>query len=326
MKRVLQAVLMHRADGRLVSDWRISPTTYSLYQRSILAAERSHPEIEAILEYGDVGIGVHPTFIYQDLAMQRVVDSWDTDGSTLLQFGHYDRERVARRAAQHTERCARAAGVITMSAWDAEYMISKGIASRERVHVVPPGLNIPHEPLDQGARSKRTSKKVLFIGRDFTRKAGPLVVEAFLRARAESDIPMELTITGPATWPLQGAIPEGIRFLGDVPLDTVRAELHDTDLFVMPSRFEAFGIVFIEALSMGVPVIGRRAFAMPEFIDHGRNGYLLDTDDAVALAALIHDGLTNDAMRDYVRQNADAIAQQYSWDAAAARMMTIMRA
>lgn len=326
MKRALQALLVHRYRGRFVSDWRISPTTYAWYQRSILSTERSHPEIQAILEYGDVGIGKHPTFIYQDLAMQRVVDSWDSDGSTRLQFGHYDLDRVKRRAAQHTERCSRAAGVITMSAWDAEYMIARGIASRDRVHVVPPGLNIPHEPLRERKRDEHAPKRILFIGRDFHRKAGPLVVDAFLRARAASDLQMELTITGPASWPLQGAIPDGIRFLGDIPLTDVRKELHETDLFVMPSRFEAFGIVFIEALSMGVPVIGRRAFAMPEFIEHERNGYLLDSDDPDALAALIDAGLHNEVMREHVRQNADLIAQRYSWDAAAERMVSIMRA
>ncbi len=70
----------------------------------------------------------------------------------------------------------------------------------------------------------------------------------------------------------------------------------------MPSRFEAFGIAFIEALAHGVPVIGRSAFAMPEIIRPGKNGALVHTDDPAELASAIMAVLDDPAVRQYTAQ------------------------
>lgn len=88
-----------------------------------------------------------------------------------------------------------------------------------------------------------------------------------------------VTIAGLPRWPLSGAIPDGVNFLGQLPLAEV-ASLYDChDLLVMPTRVEGFGFVFLEALSRGLPCIGRDDFAMPEMIRPGLNGALLSKDD-----------------------------------------------
>jgi glycosyltransferase involved in cell wall biosynthesis len=67
-----------------------------------------------------------------------------------------------------------------------------------------------------------------------------------------------------------------------------QAELLDfyaqADVFVMPSLVEAFGVVFLEAMASGIPVIGTRAGGIPELIEHGRNGLLSEPGDVVGLA------------------------------------------
>ena len=98
---------------------------------------------------------------------------------------------------------------------------------------------------------------MLFLGRDFERKAGPLVVHAFVELRKAAP-ECTLTVAGPDVWPIPGAVPEGVEFRGRLSPGEAAAALSDHDLFVMPSWFEPFGIVFAEALSAGLPCVARR--------------------------------------------------------------------
>ena len=72
--------------------------------------------------------------------------------------------------------------------------------------------------------------------------------------------------------------------VGDAALDAAYA---GCDLFVAPSRFESFGLVFVEAMRVGKAVIGCRAGGMPEVVADGVNGLLVEPGDAPALTAAI---------------------------------------
>ena len=72
--------------------------------------------------------------------------------------------------------------------------------------------------------------------------------------------------------------------LGYIEDDDKRDALAAADVFALPSRADAFGIVFLEAWANEVPVIGARAGGIPDVIDEGRDGLLVDFGDAKALA------------------------------------------
>ena len=74
-----------------------------------------------------------------------------------------------------------------------------------------------------------------------------------------------------------------------------------TDIFVLPSRIDSFGIVFLEAWAYGKPVIGGNAGGIPDVIAHGHDGLLVDYGDVDGLA---------DAMRTLL---LDASAKKYPW-------------
>ncbi|MGH9581517.1 MAG: glycosyltransferase family 4 protein, partial [Bryobacteraceae bacterium] len=72
-----------------------------------------------------------------------------------------------------------------------------------------------------------------------------------------------------------------IRWLGDVSMETLAAEYNRADLFCLPSVQEGFGIVFLEAMAAGKPIVAARAAAVPEVVRHG---ILVEPEDAEALA------------------------------------------
>jgi glycosyltransferase involved in cell wall biosynthesis len=86
-------------------------------------------------------------------------------------------------------------------------------------------------------------------------------------------------------------LPEATRqrivLLRAAPHQTKLDALAAADLYVMPSRTDSFGIVYLEAWMYNLPVIGARAGGVPAVIDHGQNGYLIDFGDVAALAECI---------------------------------------
>jgi glycosyltransferase involved in cell wall biosynthesis len=123
---------------------------------------------------------------------------------------------------------------------------------------------------------------------------------------------------------MEGAIPDGVDFRGRVPRTEIVNIMDEHDLFVMPSRLEGFGMVFVEALARGLPCVGRRAFAMPELIEDGVTGAIVDTLDPVELAAAIVRTLENDSIYEVTRARAVTAADTFSWDRTAATMIDFM--
>ena len=150
------------------------------------------------------------------------------------------------------------------------------------------------------------------------------MVAALEQLRRDVDPAITLTVAGPDEWPLTGEIPEGVRFVGRVGADEVDALYDNHDLLVVPSRLEGFGKVFLEALSHGMPCIGRDAFAMPELIRPGDNGDLVRTEDPDELAGCIERVLGDDEI--YVRcaRDAPSVRAGHTWDRAAADVVDIV--
>ena len=133
----------------------------------------------------------------------------------------------------------------------------------------------------------------------------------------------ELFIAGPKKLPYE-ELYEGVNFLGDLPYAQISEYFNECDIFCMPSRFEAYGLVFIEALVYGLPCIGRNEFAMKEFIQDGYNGYLIDKDDPNELALKMYNLLKNSKIKNNVIRNQKEYINQYSWDTVASRIISVI--
>ena len=238
------------------------------------------------------------------------------------------RAALERRAAHQAETYARAAGVFTMSAWNAAYLRDAGLVSPDRIHVVHAGVNVPVDPPSADRMATRAEARehvVAFVGRDFERKGGDIVVAAVQQLRGMLSRPVRLVVAGPSQWPMDGSVPDGVTFLGDAPFHGVRALLRTADVLVMPSRFEAFGIIIAEALGSGTPVVGRNDFAMPEMIRHGENGMLVEGDVVDELAHALFHVISSDHIASTCIADAERVRSYFSWDRVAEDMTAVLR-
>jgi glycosyltransferase involved in cell wall biosynthesis len=140
------------------------------------------------------------------------------------------------------------------------------------------------QPYDANLRPPR----ILFIGRQFDRKGGDVLVAAFRKIRAEG-VNASLTIIGPRD--LDFGDPD-IEVLGLIDKDTPEGKARliqayeSARVFCVPSRFEGLSIAFLEAMLFGVPCVGAASpWVEPEMIVDLETGFVVPVDDVDALAA-----------------------------------------
>jgi glycosyltransferase involved in cell wall biosynthesis len=120
--------------------------------------------------------------------------------------------------------------------------------------------------------------RVLFMGGDFPRKGGPELLEAWREAAFADRAQLDLV----TDWPIESsALPPGVRVVsGIAPYTPAWFDLWQrADVFVMPTRHEAFGMVFQEAAAAAVPAIATAINAIPELVEDGSTGLLIKPGD-----------------------------------------------
>src|SRR5262249_20116824 len=83
------------------------------------------------------------------------------------------------------------------------------------------------------------------------------------------------------------ALGHRVEFLEHVPFGQLAAEYRRADVLCLPPRQQGFGIVFLEAMAAGLPIVAARAAAVPEVVADGECGVLVEPRDAAALAAAL---------------------------------------
>ena len=105
------------------------------------------------------------------------------------------------------------------------------------------------------------------------------------------------------------------RRLGPVSGQPKQDMLAATDIFVLPSRVDSFGIVYLEAWSYGLPVIGCRAGGVPDVIDDGQDGLLVSFGNVGGLAEAIKLLLGDEERRKALGNRGKAkVEARYTWD------------
>jgi alpha-maltose-1-phosphate synthase len=189
-------------------------------------------------------------------------------------------------------------------------LLREGV-SPEKITVIPYGAPIdyfqPQPKLDQTFRA-------LFVGRVGPRKG----VHYLIKAWQELQLPeAELMLVGlnefPTSWMTK--LPESVRYISSVPHATLNQYYSNANVFVFPSLVEGFGLVLLEAMACGIPVITTPNTAGPDIITDGVEGFIVPIRDVEALKEKLEWCDRHPVELAQMGQAARFKAEQLTWEA-----------
>ena len=189
------------------------------------------------------------------------------------------------------------------------------------VRMVPNFVNLQeYRPADQGCRgtvAPEGHKVITHVSNFREVKRVKDVVRVFARVRRAMPATLVMIGDGPERVDAENeardlAVTDDVRFLGR--LDSVASLLQASDLFILPSQTESFGLAALEAMACGAPVVASRAGGLPEVIDDGVNGILEPVGSVEAMGRRAVELLRDPERHAVMRAAAIAKAQQFSAD------------
>jgi glycosyltransferase involved in cell wall biosynthesis len=192
------------------------------------------------------------------------------------------------------------------SHWARDSVVNEYAIPAERVVINPPGVDLDYwRPRAGTPKQHDDPLRILFVGGDFQRKGGELLLEWY-RAGSHPDVELHIVTREPVS---SGS---GVYVYHDMkPNSAALLKLYQqSDLFVLPSKGECFGIATVEAMAAGLPVIASTEGGIADIIDSGRNGYIVTTNDVVALGSAIEAILASPQKREMMGRESRLIAEQ----------------
>lgn len=191
-----------------------------------------------------------------------------------------------------------AARIFPWSSWTADSLVKDYGIDPRRIEVIPPGVDTTiWRPREQNGYRKAI--RILFVGADFKRKGGHIVLKAFRSLAREL---VELVIVTQEKLPLE----QGVRVYNNLKPNSPEliALYQSCDVFVMPSKAEAFGIAAIEASAVGLPLITTAVGGLRDIVEDGKTGFFIPPDDHATLARRLHLLAKNPGLRRELGQAA----------------------
>ncbi len=249
-----------------------------------------------------------PYVLYVDCTHRQSAQQWPRwnplSGRALREW--YDLEgRLYRGAAHVFSFCTETTHTLA-----GDYGVDIG-----RVTTTGAGINLRSLPDEY---ESPTMPRLLFVGNDFERKGGRLLLDAFSEVR--SRVPgARLTLVGDRP---QLEPPPGVDVLGRVDDRARLADIYrSATAFVLPSTFEPYGLVLLEAMAFGLPIVATRTCGIPDIVRDGVDGLLVDVGDrqalVEALVTLLSDPSRASVLGSAGRQRA---RQEFRWSEVVARM------
>lgn len=238
--------------------------------------------------------------------------------------------------------------IIAATPAEEQQLLDYYAADPAKIRVLAPGVDLSRfHPIEQKAAKTKVgipcgNANILFVGRieplkgvDTLLRAMSILQERHPAAIADTC----LAIIGGDPWNDDPDTEMGrlqqlrtdlginnlVTFLGAKDQDILPYYYAAAEMVVMPSHYESFGMVALEAMAMGTPVIASEVGGLAHLVQPGVNGFHVPAHDPEALAARILELLTNDALRQQLGKQARTYAAAYSWENIAAQMLDVYR-
>lgn len=233
--------------------------------------------------------------------------------------------------------------IISTSDSEKKQMIRHYGASAKKIQVIPAGVNLQRfKPVDKNYSLRKIGystkdKIILFVGRiekrkgiDTLIKAIPKTIKGLLSCGEGKNLKLIIVGGNPLkrkmieeeikeferlkTIVKKLSLRNIVKFVGGQPQDKLKYFYSAADIVSIPSYYEPFGMVTIEAMACGTPVIGSRVGGIQTTIKNGKNGYLVPAKNPEALADKLIKVLADEKLQKQLGQTAiDIINHRYTW-------------
>lgn len=221
-------------------------------------------------------------------------------------------------------------------------------ADMDRVVVIPPGVDLSRfQPIAKPVAREAVGipldhKNIVFVGRIEPLKGIDTLLRAMAliqKRRPEAVENVCVSIIGGDPWAdnpddemarLQALrqeldVHDLVTFLGSKDQELLPYYYSAAEMVVMPSHYESFGLVALEAMATGTPVIASEVGGLAFLVKDGKTGFHVPSRDPEALADKIHLLLTDDACRQELGWSARLHAQQYDWTKIGRRIIALYK-
>lgn len=212
---------------------------------------------------------------------------------------------------------AGAGHIFTMGTPAGRSVIDDYHVATDRVSVVGGGLMFDRLADVSSPHAGAREPVILFVGREFDRKGGDVLLDAFSAVRRALPAAMLHLVGVSGTLNAPGVVTHG-----KIASRERIAELYRRSrVFCMPSRYEPYGLAFIEAMAHGVPCVGTEVQSIPEILG-GRGGLVVAPNDPASLATGLLALLTDDELARRLGSDGRTMVEQaFRWEHVAARML-----
>jgi len=219
-------------------------------------------------------------------------------------------------------------------------------AETRKIEVIPPGVDLSHFypiPRDE-ARAyigvPPCDQMLLFVGRIETLKGIDALIEALALMRQSGEQVCLAVIGGdPDLSPEalsdemtrlqamreQYGLQESVAFLGRKSQDTLPYYYSAAEAVVVPSHYESFGMVALEAMACGTPVVASQVGGLAFLVQDGITGFTVPVDEPSTLAARLTELVQNPGLREQMGHQAAVFAREYDWEKITERMIKLYK-
>jgi len=310
--------------------WMFSKRLYKSFAKQI--QERIQKDTDLLFMPGDWGLPLSyletdiPIVLYQDATFPLLNNFY---------YKNLDKQSIRRALKLEKKILDKSTFLIYSSDWAAKSAVSDYGINPDKVHTIPLGANIEcsrdMEDIRNILQRKKWDKcRLLFVGVDWVRKGGDLCIYIADKLNKQG-IPTQLDIVGIRKIPVElpsfaidhgfisKSTDEGRKYLDDL--------FEDAHFLLVPSRSEAYGLVFCEANSFGVPAIATNVGGIPTIIKDEKNGIKFPLD------ANVDDYVTwiTDYFTDRQKYNQLALSsfqefeERLNWDVVSSSMNTLLK-
>ncbi|MBN1353349.1 MAG: glycosyltransferase family 4 protein [Candidatus Omnitrophica bacterium] len=275
--------------------------------RSLEAAGKR--KITAIAEFSNA----HVTAAIRILEEEKIKNPEWADSINNLYFPKWYIERLKKEPL--------AADWCVVESEFAKKTLEEAGISSGKILVLPLGTD-----MKKFAFKRREIKKpfqILFVGGVGQRKGIKYLLDAYEKIKSENT---KLKIIGPVIG--SGSAfrrrSDLYEYMGTLPHEEIVRQMHESDVLVLPSLVEGFGLVITEAMATGMPVIASRYSGAPEIIREGCDGFIIEPRDVNGMAARLEELAMRMEKTVEMGNNARERAEEFSWEKHTVRLRNIL--